>query len=39
MSGREPFREHNQPRIRSRPHDCGPARYVERERRESSIDE
>ena len=31
MSGREPSREHDKPRVRSRPHDCGPARYVERE--------
>ena len=31
MSGREPSREHNRHRVRSRLHDYGPARYVERE--------
>ena len=31
MLGQEPSIEHDKPRVRSRPHDCGPARYVERE--------
>ena len=31
MSGREPSGEYDWHRVRSRPYDCGPARYVERE--------